>query len=63
VNGDQKVVENRGVARTTSGRLCNLSSYREGSALVGDEPPDGVTSLKEGTVGDFERFVGSFCTH
>ena len=46
MNRDQNIVINRGVAWTTSGRLFNLSSDRENTVLVGDKPPDGITSLK-----------------
>ena len=46
MKGDQNVVMDCSVAWTTPGRLFNLSSDREQSILVGDKPPDGITSLK-----------------
>ena len=46
MKGDQKAVVDCGMTRATPRRLGNLSSNRENSVLVADEPPDGVTSLK-----------------
>ena len=46
MESDEDAVADHSMAWTTSGRLCNLSSDREDSVLVGDQPPDGITSLK-----------------
>ena len=51
MEGDEDAVVDRSMAWTTSGRLCNLSSDREDTVLVGDQPPDGITSLKRNTLG------------
>ena len=51
MEGDEDAVVDCSMAWTTSGRLCNLSSDREDSVLVGDQPPDGITSLKRNTLG------------
>lgn len=55
MEGDQDAVVDCSVARTTSGRLWNLSSYREDSVSAGEEPPNGITSLKEELLGIWNR--------
>lgn len=47
MKGDQGAVVDCNVTWTTASGLCNLSSDREDSILVGDESPNGITSLKE----------------
>lgn len=53
MKGDQGVVVNRSVAWASSGRLCNLPSYYEGSVFVVNEPPYSITSLEKKRVGIF----------
>jgi len=42
------------MARTTPGRLDNLSFDREDSVFVGDESPNSITSLKNRNRWEFE---------
>jgi len=46
MKGDKDIVFDCSVAWATSSRLCDLPSNREDSVLVGNEPPNGVTSLE-----------------
>ncbi len=46
MKGDQKAVVDCSVTRATPRRLCDLSSDREDSVLVANEPPNGIASLK-----------------
>ena len=49
MEGDKDAVVDYSVAWTASSRLCNLSPDREDTVLVGDEPPNGIASLKRRT--------------
>ena len=54
MEGDKDAVVNYNVAWTASSRLCNLSSDREDTVCVGDQPPDGITSLERRTLGTLD---------
>ena len=43
---DQKAVVDRSMARATPRRLLDLSSDREHSVWIANEPPNRITSLK-----------------
>ena len=46
MEGDKNVIVDCSVAWTASSRLCDLSSDREDTVFVGDEPPNSITSLE-----------------
>ena len=54
MKSDQKVVVDCSVTRATPRRLCDVSSDREDSVFIANEPPDSIASLKKEIVGDFE---------
>ena len=58
MKGDQKAVMDCSVTRATPRRLSDLSSNREDSVLVANEPPDGIASLKTKVIGDLRQIKG-----
>ena len=60
MKGDQDVSVDSSVAWATPRRLRDLSPNREDSVLIGNEPPNGIASLKTETIGDWRHVKGRF---
>ena len=58
MKSDQKVVVDCSVTRATPRRLCDVSSDREDSVFIANEPPDSIASLKKEIVGILRQVKG-----